>query len=69
MGGPRDPDRRRRAAKGGGPLHDGLQERRPLDAVHDVHIEDVDGRVALHRFEDGLVSRQMSESNKWGNLI
>lgn len=49
---------------------EGLHKGRPLDAVHDVEVEDVDGLVGLiDGFEDGLVGSEVSEADKRGNLV
>nr|GLL42717.1 hypothetical protein TorRG33x02_239880 [Ipomoea trifida] len=46
-----------------------VEERGPLEALHDVEIDDVDARVAVNRLEDGLVGGEMSEFYERGDVV
>jgi hypothetical protein len=53
-----------------GALGKGLHQRRPLQAVHDVEVKDVDGLLPfVYGFQDGLVGCQMAEPYEWGYLV
>lgn len=47
----------------------GLHEGGPLEAVHDVKVDDVDGLVAVDCFQDCLVGGEVAESYEWGYLV
>lgn len=46
-----------------------LHEWRPLEAVRNVEIDDVDWLMAVDCFQDGLVGGEMSESEERGELV
>lgn len=52
-----------------GALSDGLKERRPLQAVIGVKVEDVDLAVVINRLEDCLVWGEVREAEEWGDLV
>lgn len=52
-----------------GAVGDGLEEKRPLEAMTGVEVEDMDRAVVVDGFEDGLVGCEVGEAEEWGELV
>lgn len=46
-----------------------MEQSRPLKALHDIKVDDVDTIVAFEGFEDGLVSGEVREFDEGGEGI
>ena len=56
----------RRAVDSGG---EDVEERRPLEALHDVDVNDMNPVAAMEGLEDGLVGGEMGEFDERGNVV